>query len=72
MHTPLVLPLLAVFLFLSSPSKCSLEREMTVEGPAADTRGLANRETDPIQPVIHVRFGIDIIGCRFLCLISVP
>lgn len=34
MHTPLVLPLLAVFLFLSSPSKCSLEREMTVEVPA--------------------------------------
>ena len=34
MHTPLVLPLLAVFLFLSSPSKCSVEREMTVEVPA--------------------------------------
>ena len=34
MHTPLVLPLLAVFLFLSSPSKCSFEREMTVEVPA--------------------------------------
>ena len=34
-------------------------------------RGLANRETDPIQPVIHVRFGSD-IECRFLCLISAP
>ena len=31
---PLVLSLLAVVIFLSAPSNCTLEREMTVEVPA--------------------------------------
>lgn len=34
MQPSLVLSLLAVVLFLSSPSICTLEREMTVEVPA--------------------------------------